>query len=120
MTHIADAVSSLCPNISFRVGSSYDSIEFIDPPESFAPPSREEVEAKKAELEAAEPMRLLRIERNRRIAETDWRMHSDYPGSNQEKWKTYRQALRDLPATADPQLDEQDILTNVTWPEEPE
>jgi len=28
----------------------------------------------------------------------------------------YRQALRNLPETADPQLDEQGNLTNVTWP----
>ncbi len=28
----------------------------------------------------------------------------------------YRQALRDLPETADPQLDENGNLTNVTWP----
>ena len=36
------------------------------------------------------------------------------------EWKTYRQALRDLPATADPQLDSQGNLTNVDWPEVPE
>ena len=118
MTHIADAVSSLCPNISFRVGSSYDSIEFIDPPESFTPPSREEVEAKKAELEAAEPMRLLRQERNRRLAETDWMANSDVVMA--DDWKTYRQLLRDLPATQEPELDEQGNLTNVVWPEVPE
>ena len=72
------------------------------------------------ELEALEPMRLLRLERNRRLAATDWRMHNDYPESNQEAWKTYRQALRDLPETADPQLDEQGNLLNVAWPEVPE
>jgi hypothetical protein len=35
-------------------------------------------------------------------------------------WKTYRQALRDLPASANPVLDERENLTNVTWPEKPE
>ena len=82
-------------------------------------PTEEQIQAKIAELEALEPMRLLRIERNRRLAETDWRMHSDYPGSNQEKWKTYRQALRDLPATQEPQLDDSGNLTNINWPEVP-
>ena len=47
-------------------------------------------------------------------------MHSDYPGSNQEVWRTYRQALRDLPATQEPQLDKNGMLTNITWPEIPE
>ena len=35
------------------------------------PPTREVTNKKIAELEAAEPMRILRIERNRRLAETD-------------------------------------------------
>ena len=64
-------------------------------------------------------MRLLRLERNARIAETDWRASSDLTIS--DAWKTYRQALRDLPATASPSLDsnyELD-LTSVTWPTEP-
>ena len=64
-------------------------------------------------------MRLLRIERNIRIAKTDWRASSDLTLSN--AWKTYRQALRDLPASASPKLDslyELD-LTSVTWPTEP-
>ena len=36
-----------------------------------------------------------RAERNRRLAETDWMACSDVTMSND--WKTYRQALRDLP-----------------------
>ena len=73
---------------------------------------------KMQELEALEPMRVLRIERNRRLAETDWMANSD--GVMTDKWKTYRQAQRDLPATAEPKLDDVGNLTNVTWPEVPE
>ena len=52
----------------------------------------------------------LRHRRNAKLAETDWMATSDYTMS--DPWKTYRQALRDLPAnTADP--------ANPTWPEEP-
>ena len=47
-------------------------------------------------------------------------MVEDYPMANKLDWKTYRQTLRDLPATAEPQLDNQGNLTNVTWPEVPE
>ena len=81
-------------------------------------PSQEQIQAKIAELEAAEPMRLLRQERNRRLAETDWMANSDVVMA--DDWKTYRQALRDLPATQEPKLDDQGNLTNVTWPKEPE
>ena len=64
------------------------------------------------------PMRLLREERNRRIAETDWRFRSDLTPS--QEWIDYSQALRDLPSTASPELDNNGQLTNVTWPEKPE
>lgn len=66
--------------------------------------------AKIAELEAAEPLRLLREERDRRLAATDWRATIDYPGDDQAAWLEYRQALRDI-TLQDPE--------NVTWPEEP-
>ena len=80
-------------------------------------PSEEEIQAKIAELEAAEPMRLLRIQRNQLLQETDWMALNDVVVS--EEWKAYRQALRDLPANSEPQLDENGNLTNVTWPTKP-
>ena len=82
-------------------------------------PTEEEILEKLKELENAEPMRLLRWERNRRLAETDWTQSRDVTLENDTEWKIYRQALRDLPATADPQLDNASNLTNVSWPEVP-
>lgn len=76
------------------------------------------IQSKIAELEAAKPMRLLRLERNRRLVETDWRFRSDLTPS--QAWIDYCQALRDLPANSEPQLDENGNLTNVSWPEVPE
>ena len=70
------------------------------------------VSAKKTELVNAEPMRLLREERDRRLAETDWMASSDLTMSS--AWTTYRQALRDAPA-------QEGVtgLDNVTWPTKP-
>ena len=52
----------------------------------------------------------LRSKRGNLLMETDWRGMSDLIMS--DAWKTYRQALRDLPAnTADP--------ANPTWPTKP-
>ena len=70
-----------------------------------------------AELQAAEPLRLLRVERDRLLAECDWWASSDLTMS--AKRKSYRQALRDLPASASPSLDESGQLTGVTWPTKP-
>lgn len=78
----------------------------------------QDVENKYQELKDAEPIRLLREERDRRIAETDWWVLPDRTSTQAQL--DYRQALRDLPSTASPELDERGFLTNVTWPTKPE
>ena len=45
----------------------------------------------------------IREKRNNLLEETDWMANSDVTMS--DAWKTYRQALRDLPASASPKLD---------------
>ena len=60
----------------------------------------------------------VRFERNQRLAQTDWRMVSDYPGANQTEWQTYRQALRDI-TTQSPSLDSNGNLTGINWPTPP-
>ena len=77
----------------------------------------EDAIARRKKLDNDEPMKLLREERNRRIAETDWWVLPDRTASQEQK--DYRQALRDLPSTASPKLDENGQLTNVTWPTKP-
>ena len=81
-------------------------------------PSESDINGKITGLRNAEPMRLLREERNRRLVETDWWVLPDRNGSQEQL--DYRQALRDLPATSEPRLDEQGNLVNVIWPTKPE
>ena len=88
--------------------SNGSAIESSDP--SHFGTTWDKVKAKKDELVAAEPMRLLREERNRRIAETDWMGNSDVTMS--DAWKTYRQELRDITKSAT-------SLDDVTWPTKP-
>ena len=78
----------------------------------------EAVVAKRDALIAAEPMKLLRIQRDIKLAETDWMGNSDVTMST--AWKNYRKALRDLPASADPKLvDGRLDESSVTWPTKP-
>lgn len=76
-------------------------------------PTEEQIQAKIAELEAAEPMRQLRLERTRRLAQSDWMANSDVTMT--EEWRLYRQALRDI-TTQSPSLDSDGNLTGITWP----
>ena len=62
---------------------------------------------------AARAGEALRVERDNKIAESDWRANSDVTMS--DAWKTYRQSLRDLPST----LNDTTVQETITWPEEP-
>ena len=56
-----------------------------------------QVSDEKTKLENAEPLRLLREERNKLLQETDWTALGDVTMS--EKMKLYRQELRDITKT---------------------
>ena len=136
MTTIANAISALGItewvlrgeptneeefNASFRKVTGADSngsaIESSDPKDFGT--TWKAVSDKKTELVNAEPMRLLRVERNRLLAETDWMANSDVTLA--DNWKTYRQQLRDLPASASPKLSSDGSLdmSSVTFPTKP-
>ena len=115
---ITHALQELKPGAEWAlIGSEYSGLDWLDSGQT--KPTEIEITNKIASLDTAEPMRLLREERDKRLASCDWRASSDLTIS--DGWKTYRQALRDLPASASPKLDsnyELD-LTSVTWPTEP-
>ena len=112
-----EAIIELYPNAKYISGNDAYNIneELIELDENL-------IKNKIEELEAPVPMQLLRLERNEKLAETDWVAIKAFTQGTQLslEWKTYLQALRDLPATTEPQLDENGQLTNVTWPEVPE
>ena len=117
---ISDAIIELKPGASYIVrGDVYSGLEWLDSGQT--KPTEAEINNKISELDAAEPMRLLREERFRLLSECDWTQGADVPNSIKTAWQTYRQALRDLPASSSPQLDSYyDLdLTSVTWPTKP-
>lgn len=78
-----------------------------------------QVSDKMTAIDAAAPLKQLRIERNAKLAETDHHALSDVTLA--DNMKTYRQQLRDLPAAAggkDATLKD-GVLENVTWPQKP-
>jgi len=114
---ISEALLVWKPNSGYTLRENvYSGLEWDS---SDTKPTESEVTAKITELNNAEPMRLLRIERDRLLATTDWRASSDLTLT--DSWKTYRQALRDLPVSASPKLDSNGDLdmTSVTFPTEP-
>ena len=71
----------------------------------------------KAAWELAEEWKRIRTQRTRLLAETDWVVIKarENGGTVAAKWKTYRVALRDLPAEQSAKTKYSDI----TWPTQP-
>ena len=116
-----EAIQSLKPNKQWSwIGTDYSGLQWLD---SGTAPTESEIDAEVTRLNNAEPMRLLRAERDRLLTACDWvvTMHKELGTNIPAAWKTYRQALRDLPASASPSLDSNGYLdmTSVTWPTEP-
>ena len=119
---IIEALTSLKPKAQWNlIGFDYSGLEWLD--ETQIKPTEEEINARIAELEAAEPARQVREIRDRLLAESDWTQSRDVVLLNDTTWKQYRQDLRDLPASASftPKLDSNGNLdmSSVTWPLKP-
>ena len=114
-----DALTSLKPNKKWSRRAEDDDYSGFVWDEGEPIPTDAEIEAELLRLTNAEPMRLLRLERDARLAACDWRASSDLTLT--DSWKTYRQALRDLPASASPKIgiDGHLDMTSVTFPPEP-
>jgi hypothetical protein len=122
LTIVTKAVQILLPDVPIHIdGTDYDNIHILD---DTVKPTRAQVEAKIQELKAAEPMRLLRVHRDKLLAETDWVTMRSYSTNTPvpEEWASYQQALRDLPNTAIPVLDPTSPLgiSGVDWPVKPQ
>ena len=135
-TYTEPSSSSTTPSVNIKVyvqailelkpGAewSYVGGELIWQDESQTRPTDDEINTKYNEMISSKyPMKLLRDERDRLIAESDWRVIKAKETSTNipTAWKTYRQALRDLPSTQTPVLDSNSPvgISSVTWPTPP-
>ena len=78
-----------------------------------------QVSDKMTAIDTAAPMKELRKQRDAKLAETDWTALADVTMA--DNMKTYRQALRDLPASDDGKNAtlKDGVLENVKWPQKP-
>ena len=106
MTDIGTALVALTPTAQWTLRGT--EIEWHS--KDISQPSNDAINEKIDELKAAEPMRLLREERDRLIAATDWWASSDLTMTSAQT--KYRQDLRDITKSAT-------SLDDVTWPTKP-
>lgn len=121
---VGEALANLRPGAQWVVrDNNYDTIEWLDTQQTL--PTREEVQAKVAELEAYEPMRCLREIRDWYLDNTDWTQGADIRALRGPEWTAawdaYRQALRDLPDNSpNVALGPMNEILNVEWPQKPD
>ena len=119
----AEALGALYPGAQWVVrDNNYDLFEWMH--DNIPKPSKEELDAKIAELEIAEPMRVVRDVRNYLLQQCDWTQGADIRtlrGSEWcAQWDEYRQALRNITENnLNPIVDEIGVITNVEWPQSP-
>ena len=118
MTDIVRAIYAIVPKASFN--TSGGKIYWYD---ERPQPTEEEIQAKITELQAAEPLRLLRIERNQILQQSDWEVQRNTERNiTDSNLIDYRNALRDLPQEIAngnipaPTLDENGMLVFEHWP----
>ena len=116
---IAAALQALKPGAEWVLrGSEFSGLEWLD--KSQTVPSEADVTAQIKTMDDAEAARLLRVERDAKLAALDWEVVKAYSNgvAIDAKLKTYMQALRDLPASANPTTDAAGELvdSSITWP----
>lgn len=119
----AVAIGAGCtdPNMFSWDGVNYAGLNWTST--SISVPTETQINNKIDELDKIDALLLLRLGRDKKLSDTDWvAIKGTESGSGiASNWKTYRQALRDLPSTANPNLTTSGELdyTTFTWPTEP-
>lgn len=92
---IEQALVSLRPGAQWSlVGQTYNGLTWLDTEQS--KPTKAELDAEVARLEAEEPLKNCKDEAKRRIAASDWSVLPDVGISNVAEFETYRAVLREL------------------------
>ena len=100
---LAKALMELCPGSEGSAGDTYASIVWHKG-NGHDKPSESAVNTKVTEITNAKPMTELRRQRDFKLTATDWVVTKalESGSSVASNWKTYRQAMRALPASATP------------------
>lgn len=109
--HLSEVLEILRPNTTYSIDETADrQVVWYSENNELPYPAESELLAKSAEIPNILALKYLRTRRNQLLAETDFYANSDVTMS--DAMRTYRQALRDLPAnTTDP--------SNPSWPTKP-
>lgn len=119
----SEAISVYDPDARFMIADNdLNQIEWTH--QSKTTPTKAQLDALIPSLEKDHAMSLLRTERDQKLADSDWRMTTDYINPDQELWLLYREELRKVPnrvesGTYSIGLSESGELIFNNWPSAP-
>jgi hypothetical protein len=120
---LAEGIGALRPSSSWALRENdYSQLEWYGQDTA---PALEEIQTKIIELEADEPMRVVREIRDWYLKDCDWTQVQDLRVLRGAEWcntwDNYRQLLRDLPDSGiSPYFDDMNMIQGVTWPPRPD
>lgn len=118
---LEQVLNILTPGMSYTSSDgTYENVVFED--STFVKPNIAAYEYILYTLTNVEALKKFREKRNVLLDQSDKYMTRDYPHlleKDPHEWANYRRALRDLPYTARPTLDENGNLKDVEWPKSP-
>jgi hypothetical protein len=110
MATTSQALKSLFPTAQWGMANDdYNTLQWFDT--NTTKPTKAEVDAEIAKLDAEKPLKDCKAEAKRRIAESDWSVLPDVGISNVAQFETYRASLRELIKNP---------VANPSFPTEPE
>jgi hypothetical protein len=116
---LTQVLESIAPGIPYTSNGTPESVVFQTEMVGYESINISQYNDTLYRLTNVEAIKQFREERNALLDKSDKYVTPDYPHRLEldiQNWKDYRQALRDLPRTARPTLDEDGNLTGVEWP----
>lgn len=120
---IGEGLGALCPGAQWALrNNDYEQLEWYSTDQ--AKPSLEDINQKILELEANEPMRVMREIRDWYLQQSDWTQGADIRSIRGAEWcaawDEYRQKLRNITTDyPNPYFDERNYVQGVVWPDPP-
>ena len=106
-------------HFSFPVGVAHTYGAMVWEHDTVPKPTEAQLISWMNEKNAESALAEVRIERNKKLVETDWTQGADVPDSIKNPYQTYRQALRDFPTDSSKWTMDDNGILSINWPTKP-
>ena len=106
-------------HFSFPVGIAHTYGSMVWEHDTVPKPTEAQLTIWMNEKNAESALAEVRVERNKKLVETDWTQGADVPHAISSQYRMYRQILRDLPSDSSKWTMDDNGIVSITWPTKP-